>query len=100
MWDGMGRRACRCMRLRLTARKAICMGRRADRRRCDRHMEERGRRGWAGTGGRGGGGRGMRKEGGGGGGFRLGIWGGGGGGGFLGGGVERLRRAPLREIRV
>src|SRR5438309_5009962 len=50
MWDGMDRRACRCMSLRLMAgRKATSTGRPAGRRRCDRDMRERVRRERAGT---------------------------------------------------
>ena len=49
MWESMDRRACRCMLLRLMARKAIAMRRRAGRQRCDLQMEERGRRECAGT---------------------------------------------------
>src|SRR6267378_2475137 len=45
MWDGMDRRACRCMSLRLMAgRKATSTGRRSD-----RDMRERVRRECAGT---------------------------------------------------
>ena len=98
----MGRRACRCMRLRLTARKAICMGRRADRRRCDRRMEEKGRRECAGTRQRRRDGRADMKErvecrG-----FRLRIMAveAAAVAAVLRRGVERLRRAPLREMRV
>src|SRR5258705_6317907 len=49
MLDGMDRRECRCMLLRLMARKATLTGRRAGRRRCDLRMEERDRRECAGT---------------------------------------------------
>src|SRR5438477_12865218 len=49
MWDGMGRRVCRCMRLGLTERKAMSTRRLAGRQRCGRRMEERGRRRCGGT---------------------------------------------------